>query len=321
MEDVKIPTLEALQTFEESNRQIKQLITSQQMLIVDCSLRIEKQAKSIDESSRKLLDCKKRLLRSNRRVLELEQILGRLSENKDKIEKENEALQYNVDVLSEEEKRLKRDNEQLAAEKDFCKNERNAHYESIRQKQLNICRNVEIIMSNIYCAVFDEKFIQSRFNILNIEKVGLERAIEYIAEGILVEMAIDEFESVDFSKKIYDWIVGNVEVFSKLFRLNIYCRIDSIASDLSAIIDVESYRNSIELFISSLIDLNIEIKYPIPFFDKYIPEKYDLSHHSDISQINANYTNSVIHGKVTEIIRIGVRYADSYIKPIVTRKV
>jgi hypothetical protein len=321
MEEFRTSTLDFLQIFEENCTKIKDIVITQQALITDCAFRIETQSRLLDEANTKFSEQKKELFATKDIIFRQEKEISGLTITADKSIISNKLYKEENEKIIEEKKVLEKRIETLVSEKDGFMQLRNTYYSSIRNNQIRICKELTDALSRLSSILFDSQFFQSEFKSINILKDKMELAINYLEDEANADISVDEVERNDFSNKMYDWVVDNIETISKLFIIYFFCRISQVEQDIKSLINACEYVSEVEKILSLFTEISIEIISPIPFFDSYNSKHHELSHYSDISQININYTNSLTTGKVIETTRIGIRYADKCIRPLVAIKV
>jgi hypothetical protein len=318
MEKIKLD--DYLLNFRESFDLIEHITRDQQQCVIDSFRIIREKEDEIKIINHDLFEAKKELeaikiendsLKGNNKKL-LENFDGEIKK-KQELQRENNESKSEISSLKESVKIVNQKNQALIQQ-------RKDNFDKVRPNQISSCEELEQILENIKGLVISLEFKNSPFNIIYFEESSFDDVQSWLNEEKQRLVKIEDFDKRDFSELLFDLLVKNIDVFSKIFRLNMYGKIDIIEKDLRKYLDVKQLSKYIERIKSILTDNRIGIKYPCPFIESFSEDEFQLELHNDINQINPNYTIGFNSNKITELSKIGIEFASNYIKPIVTRK-
>jgi len=318
MEKIKLD--DSLRNFRESFEQIEHITRDQQQCVTDSFRIIRGKEDEIGEINKVLSEAKNELeaikkendsLKSYNKKL-LEDFDGEIKKNQE-LQTVNDESKSKISSLEERIKIVNQENKVLIQQ-------RIDNFDKVRPKQISSCEDLEQILENIKGLVNSTEFNDSPFSIIYFNESLFVEIQSWLNEEKQRLVKIEDFEKRDFSELLYDLLVKNIDVFSKIVRLNLYGKIDIIEKDLRKYLDVKQLSKYVERIKSILTDNRIGIKYPCPFIESFSADEFQLELHNDINQINPNYTIGINSNKITELSKIGIEFANNNIKPTVTRK-
>jgi len=318
MEQIKLD--DSLRNFREAFEQIEQITRDQQQCVIDSFRLIRAKEDEIVEISKILSEAKKELEAINAENDSLKSDNKKLIEDFDEKIKKNQVLHTVNAELKSEKSLLEKRIEIVNQENTILKQQRIDNFDKVRPNQISCCEEFEQILENIKGMVNSAEFKDSPFSVIYFDDSAFVEIQSWLDEEKQRLLEIEDFDKRDFSELLYDLMEKNIDVFSKIFRLNMYGKIDIIEKDLRKYLDVKQLSKYVERIKSILTDNRIGIKYPCPFIESFSADESQLELHNDINQINPNYTIGINSNKITELSKIGIEFANNNIKPTVARK-
>ncbi len=318
MEKIKLD--DSLRNFRESFELIEHITRDQQQCVTDSFRIIREKGDEIKKNNQNLSEAKKELETIKKEVSSLKKDNEKLIKDFDGEIKKNQELQRENDESKRKINSLEESLKIVSLENRALIQQRKDNFDKVRPTQISSCEELEQILENIKGLVNNTEFKNSSFKIIYFEESSFVDVQSWLNEEKHRFVRIEDFDKRDFSELLYDLLEKNIDVFSKIFRLNMYGKIDIIEKDLRKCLDVKQLSKYVERIKSILTDNRIGIKYPCPFIESFSADEFQLELHNDINQINPNYTIGINSNKITELSKIGIEFANNNIKPTVTRK-
>jgi len=237
-----------------------------------------------------------------------------------------ESLRKKDDLITQKEEDIRKKDRTISELEHYKIN-----YDSIENKQHDFLelkqkyvqdtyKNFRALFQQIQSLIQTQGLADSPFASINFNQDNMLNIISKFEQMENVQYEFWQCLEYDISKDLFEILSAHLLLISNVFRLYLYCQIDSVKLLLVDILNADLYCDSVTKIEKLFEREGIYIQYPFLLFDKYRSDIYDLEKYNILGQIEEACTRNVDYNTIIDLEQIGAKYQNVIIKPKVSKK-